>query len=136
MLYAFLNLRLQFPTESSGADSDSEPLQKAKKKRRNTTVSSDVQLPTGFVPPALADDERSSPSSSASMAGRAAGTTAQQQQKQQRNNVSSPFGSMFESCQAELIEMQKQFKKELLTLKEVEEKFEEWKTRPEQELAR
>ena len=44
---------------------------------------------------------------------------------------SSTASSHFESCQEELIELQEQFKKDLISLQEVEEKFESWKRRPE-----
>ncbi len=44
--------------------------------------------------------------------------------------------TLFESYQAELIDLQDKFKNDLLTLKEVEDKFEEWKKRPELEVAR
>ena len=50
------------------------------------------------------------------------------------NSSASPSSSelsLFESCQAELIELQEQFKQEMLSLREVEEKFEAWKSRPE-----
>ncbi len=53
-----------------------------------------------------------------------------------QSHQSSSHVTLFESCQSELIELQEKFKNDLLTLKEVEQKFEEWKKRPELEVAR
>ncbi len=44
-------------------------------------------------------------------------------------SFSSPSTDCFESCQRELVELQEQFKRDVLTLREVEERFERWKRR-------
>lgn len=83
-------------------------------------------LPTGFTPPA-------------SHAYMSAGSPPEPVTTAAAAPVPQPTGShstLFESCQSELIDLQEQFKKELLSMKEVEEKFEAWKRRPELSVAR
>ncbi len=104
-----------FIKETDKASSDSEAQQNDKKEKDKFSFA----LPTGFTPPALESDPRPTRHSPPSPL-----------------LVQHPYSTLFESCQAELIDLQDRYKKDMLTLKEVEDKFEEWKRRPELEIAR